>query len=56
MRIAKTVILSDEELITLMQWWRGRKTAARLVLRAKLSWQRRIAAARLIPFAAVPNT
>lgn len=36
MRIAKTIILTDEERITLMQWSRGRKTPARLVLRAKI--------------------
>ncbi|MFN8708094.1 MAG: helix-turn-helix domain-containing protein, partial [Planctomyces sp.] len=36
MRIAKTIILTDEERITLMQWSRGRRTPARLVLRAKI--------------------
>ena len=36
MRIAKTIILTDDERITLMQWSRGRKTPARLVLRAKI--------------------
>lgn len=36
MRIAKTVVLSDEERITLARWSRGRSTPARLVLRAKI--------------------
>ena len=36
MRIGKTIVLTDEERITLMQWSRGRKTPARLVLRAKI--------------------
>lgn len=36
MRIAKTIILTNEERITLMRWSRGRKTPARLVLRARI--------------------
>lgn len=36
MRIAKTVILSDEDRATLTRWSRGRNTPARLVVRAKI--------------------
>lgn len=36
MRIAKAVVLSDEERTTLTKWARGRRTPARLVLRAKI--------------------
>jgi transposase len=36
MRVAKVITLSDEERTTLVRWSRGRSTAARLVLRAKI--------------------
>ena len=36
MRVAKTIILTDEERVTLTKWARGRSTPARLVLRAKI--------------------
>jgi transposase len=36
MRVAKSIVLTDEEGAILRQWSRGRKTPARLVLRAKI--------------------
>ncbi len=36
MRIAIPIELTEHELATLQQWARGRKTEARLVLRAKI--------------------
>lgn len=36
MRVAKAIILTDEERITLTKWARGRSTPARLVQRAKI--------------------
>lgn len=36
MRIAPVIVVSDEDRRTLQQWSRGRKTQARLVLRAKI--------------------
>lgn len=36
MRVAKAIILTDEERVTLTKWARGRSTPARLVLRAKI--------------------
>ena len=36
MRVAKTIILTDEERVTLTKWARGRSTPARLVLRARI--------------------
>jgi len=36
MRIAPAIVVSDEDRLTLQRWARGRTTAARLVLRAKI--------------------
>ena len=36
MRIAKTIVLNEEDRLTLTKWSRGRSTPARLVLRAKI--------------------
>jgi transposase len=36
MRIAKAIVLTDEERVALTKWSRGRSTPARLVLRAKI--------------------
>ena len=36
MRIAKPIVLTDEERVTLTKWSRGRSTPSRLVLRAKI--------------------
>ena len=36
MRIAKTIILTVEERITLLQWSRGKRAPVLLVLRAKI--------------------
>lgn len=36
MRVAKAIVLTDEERATLTKWARGRSTPARLVLRAKI--------------------
>ena len=36
MRIAKVILLTDEEPATLRKWSRGRRTPSRLVLRAKI--------------------
>src|SRR5271170_3825351 len=36
MRIAPTISVNDDDLLTLQRWSRGRSTQARLVLRAKV--------------------
>src|SRR4051812_16834074 len=36
MRIAPTIVVSEEDRLTLQRWSRGRTTTARLVLRAKI--------------------
>ena len=36
MRVAKVITLTDEERTTLTKWSRGRSTAERLVMRAKI--------------------
>lgn len=36
MRVAKPIVLTDDERTSLLQWARGRKTPARLVQRAKI--------------------
>ena len=36
MRIAKAILLTDKERVALTKWSRGRRTPARLVLRAKI--------------------
>jgi DNA-binding CsgD family transcriptional regulator len=36
MRVAKPIVLTDDERKSLLQWARGRKTPARLVQRAKI--------------------
>ncbi|MEY3175830.1 MAG: hypothetical protein RLZZ436_3744, partial [Planctomycetota bacterium] len=36
MRVAKPIVLTDDERRSLLQWARGRKTPARLVQRAKI--------------------